>query len=142
MFKIADSVGNEGDVYQEAYILDTEAPAQTISAISFSDDSGTQDDFITNVATQDISATLSAGLGDTETLYASVDSGASWDDINDSISDSHKHRMERSHTANRHPRPDTPHRRHRRQQLQHHAKLHLRSNESQPKHQRHRQRSR
>ena len=88
MFKIADSVGNEGDVYQQAYTLDTEAPAQIISAISFSDDSGTQDDFITNVATQDISATLSAGLGDTETLYASVDSGASWDDINNSISDS------------------------------------------------------
>ena len=86
MFKIADSVGNEGDVYQQAYTLDTEAPAQIISAISFSDDSGTPDDFITNVAAQDISATLSAGLGDTETLYASVDSGASWDDINNSIS--------------------------------------------------------
>ena len=86
MFKIADSVGNEGDVYQQAYTLDTEAPTQIISAISFSDDSGAPDDFITNVASQDISATLSAGLGDTETLYASVDSGASWDDINNSIS--------------------------------------------------------
>ncbi len=88
MFKIADSVGNEGDVYQQAYTLDTEEPAQTISAISFSADSGTQGDFITNVAIQDISATLSAGLGDTETLYASVDSGAIWYDINNSISDS------------------------------------------------------
>ena len=80
--KVVDIAGNDGDVTGEDYTLDEDKPTQSISAITLSADSGTEDDdFITNVDAQTISATLSAGLGDSEAVYASVDSGSTWLDI-------------------------------------------------------------
>ena len=81
-FKVVDIAGNDGDVAQQAYTLDEDKPTQSISAIALSADSGTSaTDFTTKTADQTISATLSAGLGDSEAVYASVDSGSHWQDI-------------------------------------------------------------
>ena len=86
--KVVDAAGNDGAVASQAYTLDTIAPTQKISSIDISVDTGTSDnDFITNTAEQTITATLDAAL-DTEagdTLYGSVDSGNSWDNITENI---------------------------------------------------------
>ena len=64
--------------------IDTTPPTQTISDIDIDDDSGVSDtDFLTNNPTQNISATLSAGLESGDTLRGSVDSGVNWEDITD-----------------------------------------------------------
>ena len=81
-FKVVDIAGNDGDVAQQAYTLDEDKPTQSISGITLSADSGTSaTDFTTKEAAQTISATLSAELGDSEAVYASVDSGSIWSDI-------------------------------------------------------------
>ena len=81
-FKVVDIAGNDGDVAQQAYTLDEDKPTQSISGITLSADSGTSaTDFTTKEAAQTISATLSAELGDSEAVYASVDSGSIWQDI-------------------------------------------------------------
>ena len=76
-FKVVDAAGNDGQVAKQAYTLDIEKPAQTISAIALSADTGTSNtDLITNTASQTISATLSAALGQDEALYASFAANA------------------------------------------------------------------
>ncbi|MFD2273824.1 VCBS domain-containing protein [Undibacterium arcticum] len=56
-----------------------ETPTTTVSNIHISADSGTSStDFITNVAAQSITATLSAPLAAGESVLGSVDGGASW----------------------------------------------------------------
>ena len=80
--KVVDLAGNDGDVAQQAYTLDEDKPTQSITSLALSVDSGTSaTDFTTKEAAQTISATLSAELGDSEALYASVDSGSTWQDI-------------------------------------------------------------
>ncbi|MBA5248231.1 MAG: hypothetical protein FE834_01655, partial [Gammaproteobacteria bacterium] len=56
-----------------AITVDTTVPAQIISGISISTDTGIADDFITNTATQTLTATLSAVLGADEKLYYRLD---------------------------------------------------------------------
>lgn len=68
--------------------VDTESPITTISNIDISHDSGDLDnDFITNVESQTITATLSSALDSGEILYGSVDGGVSWFDITSMVSD-------------------------------------------------------
>ena len=91
-FKVVDAAGNDGQVATQAYTLDTEPPAQKISAIALSADTGTSNtDLITNTASQAISATLSAALDTGDILYGSVGSGEdgapAWVDITGSISE-------------------------------------------------------
>ena len=71
-FQVADSADNRGSTTQQSYTLDTTAPTQSISTIAFSVDSGTAGDLVTNTAAQTITATLSAALGDDETLFGAV----------------------------------------------------------------------
>ena len=84
-FQVADSYDNNGSLISTDYTLDTTKPTQTISAIKISDDSGTTDDFLTNIADQTITATLSAALGTDEFLFGSFSSNSEgdpiWDDI-------------------------------------------------------------
>ena len=80
-FKVVDAAGNDGNIASKEYTLDADAPAQTISSISISADTGTSGDFITNQAVQTINTNLSAALGDGDILYGSVDSGATWINI-------------------------------------------------------------
>lgn len=64
----------------QAYLLDTTPPA-SVAAISISVDTGPSAfNFITNTATQAISATLGAPLAASDRLYGSVDGGAHWTD--------------------------------------------------------------
>ena len=80
--KVVDLAGNDGDVAQQAYTLDEDKPTQSITSLALSVDSGTSaTDFTTKEADQIISATLSAELGEGEALYASVDTGSTWQDI-------------------------------------------------------------
>ena len=80
-FQVADSADNNGSLTEQNYTLDITAPALavTLSSIKLSADTGTaDDDFITNIAAQTISAELNASLGSGDVLYASVDDGANW----------------------------------------------------------------
>ncbi|WP_395016013.1 beta strand repeat-containing protein [Dongia sp.] len=57
-------------------------PSTTVHGIDISADSGASNsDFITNVAPQTITATLSQALAGGETLLGSIDGGATWTDI-------------------------------------------------------------
>ncbi len=54
-------------------------PAEAVGSIAFSADSGVSaNDFITNVAAQTISGTLTAGLAAGDTVQLSLDNGANW----------------------------------------------------------------
>ncbi|HYD59144.1 MAG TPA: DUF4347 domain-containing protein [Noviherbaspirillum sp.] len=76
------SLGNN-----KAIVIDTVAPAITLSGIALLSDTGASaSDFITSATAQTISATLSAGLGAGEKLYGSVDNGGSWTDITSNVS--------------------------------------------------------
>ena len=87
---VSDAAGNAADAATGTVKKDTEAPAQTIGSIALSADTGTLGDFITNTASQTITAGLNASLVDGDTLYGSVnsyDSGdVNWTDITNSIS--------------------------------------------------------
>lgn len=79
MLQVVDAAGNAGPISSQAYVLDTTAPTTTIASASFSSDSGTSNsDFITNVAAQTVSGTLSANLASGETIYVSLNNGATW----------------------------------------------------------------
>jgi hypothetical protein len=61
--RVTDTAGNNGTALSQAYVLDTTAPATTVSTASFSADTGTSStDFITKTAAQTISGTLSANV--------------------------------------------------------------------------------
>ena len=92
-FKVVDVAANDGEVATKAYTLDTTVPSQTIDSIDISLDTGTyDDDFITKVESQTITAKLSTALdADAEDLlYGSVTSNENgelvWVDITDSVS--------------------------------------------------------
>ena len=88
-FRVADTYGNNGSLTEQSYTLDTEPPEQDINSISLDQDLGaSSSDFLTNAASQSISAILEPGLEDGDRLFGSVDSGVTWLDISDSISDS------------------------------------------------------
>ena len=80
-FQVADSADNNGSFTEQNYTLDQTAPSQavTLSSIKLSTDTGSSNtDFITNTAEQTISAELNASLSTGDVLYASVDSGSTW----------------------------------------------------------------
>ncbi|MBF0185858.1 MAG: putative Ig domain-containing protein, partial [Magnetococcales bacterium] len=89
-FKVTDTTsGYDGVVAAQNYIVDSTAPAIAISGIDLSLDSGTSDsDFITRIAAQTITATLSAGLANGDLLYGSVDGGTTWSDITGKVNGS------------------------------------------------------
>ena len=88
-FVVADVYDKNGSLTEQVYFLDTTPSEQSISAIDISNDSGASDsDFLTNISAQTISASLDIALESGETLYGSVDSGASWSNIINKISDS------------------------------------------------------
>ncbi|MBF8177047.1 Ig-like domain-containing protein [Herminiimonas contaminans] len=77
--RVTDAAGNNGTATSRAYVLDTTGPMTSVASISFSADSGASStDFITNVAAQTISGTLSANLASGETVQVSLDNGATW----------------------------------------------------------------
>lgn len=85
--KVVDQAGNDGPVATFAYVLDTLAPTATVGAVALSADTGVSNtDLITRIATQTVSATLSAPLAAGEILYASTDGGATWTDISARVS--------------------------------------------------------
>jgi hypothetical protein len=77
-FKVSDAAGNDSVASVQAYVLDTTAPTTTIASVAFSNDSGTPGDFITNGASQTVSGTLSTALVAGESVYVSLDNGATW----------------------------------------------------------------
>ncbi len=76
--KVTDQAGNDGNASSKAYVLDTTAPGTTVSTLAFSNDSNIAGDFYTNIASQTVSGTLSANVASGETVYVSLDNGATW----------------------------------------------------------------
>jgi len=84
---VTDIAGNESGLSTSlTYQLDKTGPNTTISGIDISSDSGDPTDFITNLASQTVTATLSANLGVGEILYGSVNGGSTWNDITSKVS--------------------------------------------------------
>ncbi|MET3434978.1 hypothetical protein ABIC71_004491 [Herbaspirillum seropedicae] len=87
LIKVQDRAGNDGPVATQSYTLDTTAPTITFSNVALSNDSGTSNtDFITNVAAQTITATLSAAPAASDVVYGSLDNGATWTNITSKVS--------------------------------------------------------
>ncbi|RRN76935.1 hypothetical protein EIM50_22150, partial [Pseudoxanthomonas sp. SGD-10] len=62
-----------------SWTIDTSAPTTTVTSIALSSDNGiSSSDFITNVAAQTISGILSTNLQAGETVYVSINNGASY----------------------------------------------------------------
>ena len=81
---VSDAAGNPADEATSSFNVDTTAPTQEVDpdSIQLSTDSGSSpSDLITNQATQTIGATLSASLDAGDVLYASVDGGANWQQV-------------------------------------------------------------
>jgi len=77
--RVTDAAGNNGVATSAAYVLDTTAPTSGVASAGFSADSGSSgSDFITNVASQTVSGTLSANLTAGEMVFVSLDNGATW----------------------------------------------------------------
>lgn len=77
--RVSDTAGNLGATTRVAYVLDASAPSTTVANVRFSADSGRSDsDFVTNVATQTLSGTLSANLASDERVLVSLDDGMTW----------------------------------------------------------------
>ena len=89
-FQVADSADNNGTIIKKDYTLDTTAPTQSVSGISFSVDSGTAGDLVTDTASQSITATLSAELETGDLLFGAVsldgEGDPDWTDITDNVS--------------------------------------------------------
>jgi hypothetical protein len=78
-FRVTDLAGNVGTASSQAYQIDTTPPGIDIATIEFSNDSGASGtDFITNTAAQTVRGTLTGNIGADETVYVSLDNGASW----------------------------------------------------------------
>jgi len=84
--KVSDTAGNDGAVLSQAYVYDTSAPTTTFSGLSFSNDTGTAGDLITNSASQTLQATLSGALAAGDILYGSLDNGSTFTDITSKVS--------------------------------------------------------
>ncbi|MFS2161100.1 Ig-like domain-containing protein [Pseudomonas sp. Pseusp122] len=81
------NVNGSNTAYTQTYTLDTTAPTNTFSNLSFFFDTGSSNtDFITNTASQTIKATLSTGIAGTDVVYGSLDNGASWTNITSKVS--------------------------------------------------------
>ena len=81
---VADAAGNPADEATDSFEVDTAAPAQAVESgsINISIDSGSSaSDFLTNATAQTIGAELDAALGTGDVLYASVDSGTTWQQV-------------------------------------------------------------
>lgn len=81
--RTVDNAGNQimGGT-QQTYTLDVIAPQTTVSGIAISVDNGVStSDFITSEANQTITASLSNMLFIHETLWGSVDNGATWTNL-------------------------------------------------------------
>ena len=87
VFKITDAAGNTGsNTGRQTYVLDTVAPAQTVTFGDISADTGSSpSDFITKTAAQTVTASLSAGLVSGDILYGSLDNGVNWIDITSKV---------------------------------------------------------
>ncbi|SFL04342.1 beta strand repeat-containing protein, partial [Falsiroseomonas stagni] len=80
--RVTDAAGNSGSASSLSYVLDVTAPTTTLSGFDISADTGTSaGDFITKVASQTVTATLSSALSTGDVLQGSVDNGANWSDI-------------------------------------------------------------
>lgn len=80
--KVTDSANVDGAVASQAYELDTTAPVQTFTGVTFSADTGAiGTDLITNTASQTIGATLSGTLSGSEKVFGSLDNGTTWVDL-------------------------------------------------------------
>ncbi|MFS2213322.1 Ig-like domain-containing protein [Telluria sp. Tellsp104] len=77
---VTDAAGNaSGASGGLTFTVDLTAPTTTVGGIAFSADHGASNtDFITNVAAQTISGTLSAALQTGEQVEVSLDNGATW----------------------------------------------------------------
>ncbi|WP_371767262.1 Ig-like domain-containing protein [Massilia sp.] len=77
---VTDAAGNaSGASAGLTFTVDLTAPTTTVGGIAFSADHGASNtDFITNVAAQTISGTLSAALQTGEQVEVSLDNGATW----------------------------------------------------------------
>jgi hypothetical protein len=85
--KVTDAAGNDGAVLSAAYVLDTTAPAITFGNLALSNDTGrSHSDFVTKIGSQTISATLSTAPAGTDTMWGSLDGGATWTNITDKVS--------------------------------------------------------
>ncbi|MBF0462108.1 MAG: DUF4347 domain-containing protein, partial [Magnetococcales bacterium] len=80
--KMTDLAGNDSAVTNQAYILDQVAPTTAIASMALSADTAannaTNSDFITKTTAQTISGTLNANLVAGETVYVSLNNGATW----------------------------------------------------------------
>jgi len=77
--KVQDAVGNNGTIALQAYVLDTTVPTTTVASKTFSADTGSSaTDFITNIAAQTISGTLSVATVTGEIIQVSLDNGTTW----------------------------------------------------------------
>ncbi|QEI04609.1 DUF4214 domain-containing protein [Pigmentiphaga aceris] len=80
-----DPAGNDSPPATQALVIDTTPPATVFSAVTFSDDVGTDTtDLITNVTVQTIRATLSIAPIVGDKVFGSVD-GLTWVDITASV---------------------------------------------------------
>jgi len=71
----------------DSQAVDTLAPTQTVSGVLFSADTGSSStDRITSVASQTVTATLSAALAGGDVLYGSINGGSTWVDITSKVS--------------------------------------------------------
>ena len=77
--EVRDRAGNIGPIYSQSYTYDTTAPSTVLATVTaFSNDTGVSGDFITSVAGQTISGTLSAASTAGQTVYVSLDGGSTW----------------------------------------------------------------
>lgn len=77
-----DAAGNASSL-SRTITVDTVAPTATVSSLSLSNDSSssigvTNTDFVTNVASQTISGTLSAAVAPSDVVEISLDGGSNW----------------------------------------------------------------
>jgi hypothetical protein len=77
--RVDDENGNQGVTATRAYTLDALAPSQGVATIALSADSGASaSDFVTRVAAQTVSGTLSAPVTGGDIVEVSLDDGAHW----------------------------------------------------------------
>jgi hypothetical protein len=84
--KVVDIAGNDTTPVSQNYVLDTQAPTQTISNIDIAYDTNIDGDFVTSTQRQNITATLSDPLEENDRLLARVD-GGDWLDVTYIVTD-------------------------------------------------------
>lgn len=85
--KVQDAAGNDSVLRSQSYVLDQSRSSNSVRNIDISTDTGTSaTDFITSVAAQTVTAQLAGALAAGETVYGSIDGGATWTNVNTYIS--------------------------------------------------------